>query len=1332
MGGPEGIGRSASVSPFSYSNDSISNEISFDCHSAETVCSPPQQNISVLSWNIGGGLAAGLTHPNFRAYTAHHQILLFQETHLLPDQADTLDIPDNFRLLSRERRIASHLGRQWGGVAALVDRKLPVTLRSDLSGPDLLALDFGDFILLNVYLLPEGSPWQHWSAIHPVEKLASVLDAVALVDSDKPVYMIGDMNGRIGCDAVAPHHPPRHSCDIVLNTRGRRLLSLVTAHDLTVLNGASQYGIGNDSWTSFQGADGLSRRSVIDLCFASPTALPLVTGFQVESPAGWSDHSPLILTLRCPMLGLSRANTSDTAPAFVRPPLPTETPLDRRLIETLHSVPSADERLIKLYGPALLVTEPLKVYTDGSCLGNGSRQPQAGAGVYFGPNHQLNTSARVCGEQTNNRGELFAVLLALSLAPLRRSLCIYTDSKYAIRSVVYWAPAHADCGWDCANSDILKSIQTCIQARPATVHFEYVKGHAGNVHNEASDNLAKIGARMPLSSAVFPPCPPPQSISGHSAVSTGPKVTAGIAETDDDPDDPPPLKRQRQGLMSKVNVQNHRGRDAVRAVQADHQQKIVEAARVGPGAFWDMTHKILDAKPKEITADFDAVARNFQQRMNPPEELPRQFSSDRLATHRLLASLIPDETEDVSEEQAFSSPFTAEDIAWAKNRIKERNLQSAKGYDGVAYKLILQIDNDALAGLLNECVASRDGPSVWFITLVIAIAKKGKSLDDPAGLRTVGLESCVLKLLTLLIHKRLYAWAEKRGVFPPSQNGFREGYRTNNNAFVLRCMIDRARALNKTLYVAFVDISNAFPSTEQNTLWLKLYNMGVSGSLFDWLRMLYTRMDYTVKLGDRTSDFFKALAGVLIGDPASPTLWNIYLADFRLLADADDPYLLGLLISHLEHADDMALCSYSAGGLQAHLDSFLRWCNDNFLVANALKSWILVFGPLPTIMPIFRLGEETVRVVDETAYVGLLFKSTTADVFQAHYAKKASSAEKVMHAIFGLERHLRDIPPEVGRALYMAQVDPILTSGCEVMLDVCPQHLDWLEKVQRRFIRRLLGIGDRSSVAALFTETNIVPIRYRRLMGAIGYLEYLSTPAVSLYARTAMLDSWNLCMEGHSGWAMDLMYVLRELPSPVQLPPLPEASPEDIRRVKKAVNHACRAWLQHEIEQSPKLYLLHGRLEPLGQGEYKAVVMYLRNYLRVINANHRKAVTRLLLSGHNLALERMRWADRYHESVPRERRLCRFCSAAVESPEHALLLCTGSEELVSLRDTFLTSIALVLPSLRDRISPSTAVICVQQILFREDTIQQAARFVYEVLEVYDKVPLAWPTNAQSD
>ena len=97
-------------------------------------------------------------------------------------------------------------------------------------------------------------------------------------------------------------------------------------------------------------------------------------------------------------------------------------------------------------------------------------------------------------------------------------------------------------------------------------------------------------------------------------------------------------------------------------------------------------------------------------------------------------------------------------------------------------------------------------------------------------------------MLTLLIAKHICDWVEDNNMLPPSQNGFRQGYKTNNNAFILRCAIDKACSLGITLYVAFVDCSNAFPWTDHAKLWLKLYHNGAGGPLFDWIHILYHRM----------------------------------------------------------------------------------------------------------------------------------------------------------------------------------------------------------------------------------------------------------------------------------------------------------------------------------------------------------------------------------------------------------------------------------------------------------------------------------------------------------
>ena len=46
-------------------------------------------------------------------------------------------------------------------------------------------------------------------------------------------------------------------------------------------------------------------------------------------------------------------------------------------------------------------------------------------------------------------------------------------------------------------------------------------------------------------------------------------------------------------------------------------------------------------------------------------------------------------------------------------------------------------------------------------------------------------------------------------------------------------LIDKARAMGRTLYVVVMEISNAFPSTELAALWTKLKDRGASGLMID-------------------------------------------------------------------------------------------------------------------------------------------------------------------------------------------------------------------------------------------------------------------------------------------------------------------------------------------------------------------------------------------------------------------------------------------------------------------------------------------------------------------
>jgi hypothetical protein len=83
--------------------------------------------------------------------------------------------------------------------------------------------------------------------------------------------------------------------------------------------------------------------------------------------------------------------------------------------------------------------------------------------------------------------------------------------------------------------------------------------------------------------------------------------------------------------------------------------------------------------------------------------------------------------------------------------------------------------------------------------------------------------------MTLLIDHRIWIYAECNHISPESQNGFRTGHRTNNNPLILQAMADKAHADGKPLYVAYIDLKDAFPATNRDTLWVKLNTLGMSG-----------------------------------------------------------------------------------------------------------------------------------------------------------------------------------------------------------------------------------------------------------------------------------------------------------------------------------------------------------------------------------------------------------------------------------------------------------------------------------------------------------------------
>ncbi|KAM0242437.1 hypothetical protein ACHAPO_000856 [Fusarium lateritium] len=151
--------------------------------------------------------------------------------------------------------------------------------------------------------------------------------------------------------------------------------------------------------------------------------------------------------------------------------------------------------------------DTIRIYTDGSSLGNGQVGSRAGLGVFFGHDDERNHAERLPGlPQTNQRAELLAILRAMEIVPLTQGIEIWTDSQYSINCVQVWSVNWERNNWmtaqkkPVANKDIVRDIRAKMrerQAAGAITKFQWVKGHASDPGNHEADRLANIGSRMP-------------------------------------------------------------------------------------------------------------------------------------------------------------------------------------------------------------------------------------------------------------------------------------------------------------------------------------------------------------------------------------------------------------------------------------------------------------------------------------------------------------------------------------------------------------------------------------------------------------------------------------------------------------------------------------------------------------------------------------------------------------------------------------------------------------------------------------------------------------------
>ena len=139
--------------------------------------------------------------------------------------------------------------------------------------------------------------------------------------------------------------------------------------------------------------------------------------------------------------------------------------------------------------------DKVKIYTDGSCLGNPG---PGGYGALLDYNGKIKEMSAGFELTTNNRMELLAPIMALNALKRRCEVNLFTDSQYVKNGINQWIHNWKRNGWKTSakkpvkNVDLWQKLDKCCEEHQ--VNWHWVKAHNGHEQNERVDDLARLAA----------------------------------------------------------------------------------------------------------------------------------------------------------------------------------------------------------------------------------------------------------------------------------------------------------------------------------------------------------------------------------------------------------------------------------------------------------------------------------------------------------------------------------------------------------------------------------------------------------------------------------------------------------------------------------------------------------------------------------------------------------------------------------------------------------------------------------------------------------------------
>ena len=549
--------------------------------------------------------------------------------------------------------------------------------------------------------------------------------------------------------------------------------------------------------------------------------------------------------------------------------------------------------------------------------------------------------------------------------------------------------------------------------------------------------------------------------------------------------------------------------------QSINKRKLVDS-RKDPKLFWSIL-KQSGSKPHTFCYDDTDKWIDYFQNLLHKDNQPsiETFPSENIS--------------DNNQNQILNKPISIEEITSSIKSLKNRKAQGTNGIGSEFYKNTCELITPYLCTLFNEIFNTAIFPDMWRDSIIVPVYKSG-SKDDSSNYRGISLINESYKIFSN-IHKRLCIWAKTYNKLDEAQAGFRPGYSTVHNMFILQCLIQKyisKPGRGGRFYVLFIDFQKAFDSINHLNLFTSLKQKGLNGKILQILISMYSEMNSYVCINEKLSDQFTFNVGTRQGDITSNIIFNLYINDLcTLLRDKghssiyvtdDIPNILCILF-----ADDVANCAETAINLQQQLNSIHKYCSLTGMSINQNKTEVMVFrngGPLRYYEK-WKFGKYPIRVTPFYNYMGLLFTPKLS--WSKAKNKLASQAKKTIFAIKSFKHRFGSFDYHDYFKLLDTMVKPILLYGSEIFGTEISEQL---EKVQISYCKEFLGINKSVNDCMVLGECGKLPLYVEYHYKAVKYWTKLIHMPIHRYPGSCYKMIKSLDDIGRETWALSVKQLL--------------------------------------------------------------------------------------------------------------------------------------------------------------------------------------------------------------